>query len=146
LQGLLRNPLAAPDVLGAPGAAAFGAVLAISLGVASTLSFALPVAAILFIGAFLLGAGTLRDISLALFTGILVGTFSSVFIATPLLTWLKDLSPAVAAHNATVAAGRAALPEGGEGGSVRVGSLLPGTHLGVQAQPRKKRSGRAGGR
>src|SRR4051812_26026498 len=32
LQGLLRNPLAAPDVLGAPGAAAFGAVLAIALG------------------------------------------------------------------------------------------------------------------
>ena len=50
----------------------------------------LPVGSILFIGAFLLGAGTLRDISLALFVGILVGTFSSVFIATPLLKELGD--------------------------------------------------------
>ena len=47
MQGLLRNPLAAPDVLGAPGAAAFGAVLAIALGAADALSFVLPLAAVL---------------------------------------------------------------------------------------------------
>ena len=41
----------------------------------------LPVGGILFIGALLLGAGTLRDISLALFIGILVGTYSTIFIA-----------------------------------------------------------------
>ena len=46
LQGLMRNPLAAPDVLGAPGAAAFGAVLAIASGFADALSLALPLAAI----------------------------------------------------------------------------------------------------
>ena len=45
----------------------------------------LPVASILFIGAFVLGAGTLRDISLALFIGILVGTYSTIFIAAPLI-------------------------------------------------------------
>lgn len=109
----------------------------------------LPVAAILFIGAFLLGAGTLRDISLALFTGILVGTFSSVFIATPLLTWLKDRSPAIAEHNRTVMgarAARAAVADGGAPEPVRVGSLLPGEHLGIQAQPRKKRPTRPAGR
>ncbi len=44
----------------------------------------LPVASILFIGAFLLGAGTLRDISLALLIGILVGTYSTIFVASPL--------------------------------------------------------------
>lgn len=44
----------------------------------------LPVASILFIGAFLLGAGTLRDISLALFIGMLVGTYSTIFLATPI--------------------------------------------------------------
>src|SRR5690606_41973989 len=38
LQGLLRNPLAAPSVFGAPSAAAFGAVTAIALGLADTLS------------------------------------------------------------------------------------------------------------
>ena len=49
----------------------------------------LPVASILFIGAFLLGAGTLKDISLALFVGIAVGTYSSIFIATPLLVQIR---------------------------------------------------------
>src|SRR5215211_3892891 len=46
LQGLLRNPLASPSLFGAPQAAAFGAVATISLGLADTLSFALPLAAI----------------------------------------------------------------------------------------------------
>ena len=44
----------------------------------------LPVASILFIGSFLLGAGTLKDIALALFVGMAVGTYSSIFVATPL--------------------------------------------------------------
>jgi preprotein translocase subunit SecF len=50
----------------------------------------LPVGAILFIGAVLLGAGTLRDISLALFIGILVGTYSTIFIAAPLYATLRQ--------------------------------------------------------
>ncbi len=53
----------------------------------------LPVASILFIGAFLLGAGTLKDLSLALFVGIATGTYSSVFIATPLLADLREREP-----------------------------------------------------
>jgi iron complex transport system permease protein len=48
LQGLLRNPLAAPSLFGAPQSAAFGAVLVISLGLADVRSWALPVAAIAF--------------------------------------------------------------------------------------------------
>jgi preprotein translocase subunit SecF len=50
----------------------------------------LPVAAILFIGSFLLGAGTLRDIALALFVGMLVGTYSSIFIAPPVYAQLRE--------------------------------------------------------
>jgi preprotein translocase subunit SecF len=50
----------------------------------------LPVAAILFIGAAILGAGTLRDIALALFIGIIAGTYSSVFIAGPLYVTLRE--------------------------------------------------------
>ena len=46
LQGLLRNPLAAPSLFGAPQSAAFGAVLIIALGLADVRSYALPVAAI----------------------------------------------------------------------------------------------------
>lgn len=50
----------------------------------------LPVGSILFIGAVFLGAGTLRDISLALFIGILVGTYSTIFIAAPLYAQFRQ--------------------------------------------------------
>ena len=53
----------------------------------------LPVAAILFIGAAILGVGTLRDIALALFIGIIVGTYSSVFIAAPVYVHLRENEP-----------------------------------------------------
>jgi preprotein translocase subunit SecF len=53
----------------------------------------LPVAAILFIGSLLLGAGTLTDIALALFVGTIVGTYSSVFIAAPVYTHLRENEP-----------------------------------------------------
>jgi preprotein translocase subunit SecF len=75
----------------------------------------LPVASILFIGAFLLGAGTLKDISLALFIGIAAGTYSSIFIATPLLVELRRREPEIVAHTRKLlkrrAEGRAAGPE-----------------------------------
>ena len=51
---------------------------------------ALPVASILFIGAFVLGAGTLRDISLALLIGIFVGTYSTIFLATPMYAQMRS--------------------------------------------------------
>src|SRR4029079_15091106 len=53
----------------------------------------LPIASILFIGAFVLGAGTLKDLSLALFVGIAIGTYSSIFIATPVLADLRSREP-----------------------------------------------------
>lgn len=59
----------------------------------------LPVASILFIGAFILGAGTLRDISLALFIGILVGAYSTIFIAAPVYVQLRENEPAIRKHD-----------------------------------------------
>ncbi|MFC4913571.1 protein translocase subunit SecF [Actinomadura gamaensis] len=53
----------------------------------------LPVAAILFIGTTVFGAGTLKDLSLALFVGMIVGTYSSICVATPLLVQLKEREP-----------------------------------------------------
>jgi preprotein translocase subunit SecF len=53
----------------------------------------LPVGAILFVGAGILGAGTLKDLALALFVGIAAGTYSSIFIATPLLAQLMERDP-----------------------------------------------------
>jgi preprotein translocase subunit SecF len=57
----------------------------------------LPVGSILFVGAGLLGAGTLKDLSLALFIGLAVGTYSSVFIAPPVLAQLREKEPAMQA-------------------------------------------------
>lgn len=49
----------------------------------------LPVGSILFIGAFMLGAGTLQDLSLSLFVGILVGMFGTLFVSAPLYGVLR---------------------------------------------------------
>jgi len=49
----------------------------------------LPVGALLYVGIFSLGSGALKDLALALFVGMAVGAYSSIFIATPLLAQLK---------------------------------------------------------
>lgn len=59
----------------------------------TSLTTLFPVAALLFIGAGLLGASTLQDLALALLVGILVGTYSSIFVATPVLTVWKEREP-----------------------------------------------------
>ena len=71
----------------------------------------LPVAGLLFIGAGLLGAGTLKDLGLVLFVGMLSGTYSSIFLAAPVLVDLKMRDPKYRAHTARVLAKRAALAE-----------------------------------
>ncbi len=63
----------------------------------------LPVASILFVGAGLLGAGTLKDLSLALFIGLAIGTYSSIFVATPILATLREREPAMIALRKRVA-------------------------------------------
>ena len=59
----------------------------------TTLATLLPVGALLFIGAGLLGADTMKDLALALFVGLMVGAYSSVFLATPVLSLLKEREP-----------------------------------------------------
>jgi preprotein translocase subunit SecF len=59
----------------------------------------LPVASILVIGAFVLGAGTLQDISLALLIGMIVGTYSTIFIAAPLYAHLRENEPEIRARD-----------------------------------------------
>jgi preprotein translocase subunit SecF len=66
----------------------------------------LPVAAILFIGSVFLGAGTLKDISLALFIGIIVGTYSTIFIAAPVYSHLREGEPLYAKAAEKVLANR----------------------------------------
>ena len=64
----------------------------------------LPIGAILFAGVVLLGAGPLKDLALALFIGVAVGAYSSVFIAPPLLAGFKEREPAMQALAKRVAA------------------------------------------
>lgn len=66
----------------------------------------LPVASILFIGSILLGAGTLRDIALVMMVGTIVGTYSSVFLAAPVYSHLRENEPALKAASDKVLAAR----------------------------------------
>lgn len=70
---------------------AMNSVLARSL--ATSLTSLIPVGSILFVGSFILGAPTLRDFALALFVGIAAGTYSSIFVASPLLAVWKEREP-----------------------------------------------------
>ena len=53
----------------------------------------LPVAGLLFVGAGLLGVGTIKDLALILFVGLAVGAYSSLFLATPVVVDLKQREP-----------------------------------------------------
>jgi preprotein translocase subunit SecF len=80
----------------------------------------LPVTAILVIGVGLLGAGTLKDLALALFIGTAAGTYSSIFIATPVACQLQERRPEMKALAARVAARRAGAD--GRGKSAKKGA------------------------
>ncbi len=68
----------------------------------------LPVAGLLFVGAGLLGVGTIKDLALVLFVGLASGAYSSLFLATPILCDLKEREPQYAALRKRVAAKRVA--------------------------------------
>ena len=68
----------------------------------------LPVAGLLFVGAGLLGVGTLKDLALVLFVGLAAGAYSSIFLATPVLVSLKEREPEQQALRKRVLARRAA--------------------------------------
>ena len=92
----------------------------------------LPVASILFVGAGLLGAGTLKDLSLALFIGLLVGTYSSIFIAPPILAQLREKEPAMQALAKRVNA------RGGVGAVAVVDPVNAVNGRGPRNQPKRK--------
>jgi preprotein translocase subunit SecF len=109
----------------------------------TSLTALLPVASILFVGAGLLGAGTLKDLSLALFIGLTVGTYSSIFIATPILASLREREPAMAAlakRNANQSSGTTSTSEVRTDGVVAAGSGTKSTWArGPRNQPKRKR-------
>jgi preprotein translocase subunit SecF len=80
----------------------------------------LPVAGLLFVGAGLLGVGTLKDLALVLFVGLAAGTYSSIFLATPIVADLKEREPEQIALRKRVLARRAAAAR-----QPRAGQQLP---------------------
>ena len=70
----------------------------------TSLTTLIPVGSLLFVGSALLGADTLRDLALALFVGIAAGTYSSVFVAVPLLALWKEKEPRYASVREKVVA------------------------------------------
>ena len=99
----------------------------------------LPVTAILIAGTLLLGTGELSDLALVLFVGMLSGTYSSIFIATPVLADLKEREPQYKALAKRVAA-RASSPRV----AARTQAAVPagsGVTAGSAARPADSRTG-----
>jgi preprotein translocase subunit SecF len=99
----------------------------------------IPVGSILFVGAGLLGAGTLKDLSLALFIGMIVGAYSSIFIAPPVLAQLREKEPAMIALAKRVnARGSVAVNAVATTGSVQVATAAVTDRRGPRNQPKRK--------
>ncbi|MFM7524986.1 MAG: protein translocase subunit SecF [Actinomycetota bacterium] len=125
-------------------------VLARSLN--TTLSSALPVISLLVVGSFIMGATSLQEFAIALLVGMLTGTYSSIFVATPLLAIFKNREPKYAAvagqvakgaemaalfeHSTTRAAQKAAAVEAG---ASREASVLKNTSSNVLTHPPRPR-------
>jgi preprotein translocase subunit SecF len=62
----------------------------------------LPVLSLMVVAVWLLGVGTLKDLALVMLVGILVGTYSSIFLATPLLVTLRERTTVVRSHTRRV--------------------------------------------
>ncbi|MEX2554324.1 MAG: protein translocase subunit SecF [Actinomycetota bacterium] len=76
----------------------------------TSLSSVLPVAGLLFVGVYVFNAETLKDLSLAMFIGALVSTYSSIFVASPILAWLKEREPRYQQIRARIQGGMRAEP------------------------------------
>ncbi len=109
----------------------------------------LPVASILFIGVWLLGAGTLRDLALVMFVGLILSTVSSIYIASPMAVQLAEMNPQIKEHTARVLAARAEREEAGvdiddavvldKAGPARGVIREAGHRKGNTAQPKRKK-------
>lgn len=103
----------------------------------------LPVASILFIGTGVLGSGPLKDLSLALFIGLSVGTYSSIFVATPFLAAMREREPAMKALAKRVSARSGKNDAGVEAAGVANTSTKVVTgERGPRNQPKRKKVGK----
>jgi len=87
------------EFLGEPGRRTYPQMVNTSMNdvlwrsINTSLTSLLPVGALLFLGSRILGASTLEDLALALFVGMFLGTYSSLFVAGPFFAWWKGREP-----------------------------------------------------
>jgi len=112
----------------------------------TSLTSLIPVGTVLVVGSLLLGAGTLTDFALALFVGIAAGTYSSIFIASPLVAAMHLRVPKEPVHDKPTQAARPmkeepeapkTTPRSVAGGSFD--SRRPISSAGTPRPPKKKR-------
>ena len=93
----------------------------------------------------LLGVDSIREFAIPILAGLVVGTYSSIFIASPLLVTFQELSDKTREHNAAVdrvRQGRHAADKPGASASVKVAPIKPGKRLGNENQPHRKKNHR----
>ena len=147
------------------GGLSYGGMVNVSLNQAlmrslnTTITALLPVGALLVVGSWMMGAAVLEEFAVALLIGLFSGAYSSIFIASPVLAWLKEREPRyrdikrridarggdAVAVAATVASGRppsarvvAAARAGGEAPS---GAHAAPSDRAIPPRPRKKTKG-----
>ena len=98
--------------------------------ISTTVISVLPIIALLVVAVWLMGVGTLKDLALVQFIGVVEGTISSIFLATPFLVSLRNRSAETKRHNEAVAAARA--------GQVSPAEVIDSTD--ALEQPRKVQS------
>ena len=76
----------------------------------------LPIIALIVVAVWLLGVGTLKDLALVQLVGIIVGTYSSIFFATPLLVSMRERTDLVKNHTRRVLGRRKSSTERGTSG------------------------------
>lgn len=84
----------------------------------------MPVLALMVVAVWLLGVGTLKDLSLVLLIGILAGTYSSIFFATPLLVAMRERTELVRNHTRRVLNRRKGVAAPGEASTNAVGETV----------------------
>lgn len=124
------------------GKATYSEVVNVSLNqvvmrsINTTITSLLPVISMLLVGSFILGARTLEEFAVALLIGMLAGSYSSLFVATPILVMLKEREPRFKA-----AALRAKRASRSESGTATIGDIdvVNPMHTGQPPRPRTRR-------
>ncbi|HEV7862369.1 MAG TPA: protein translocase subunit SecF [Acidimicrobiia bacterium] len=101
----------------------------------------LPVFSLLVVGAYILGAVTIKDFSLALFIGLLTGAYSSIFVATPLLAIMKEREPRYAALRQKLAGRAATVAAPAYAGATAGGGGAPSSRVAAPEVPAESETG-----